>query len=326
MNENSITPAGNPATTAKLTTAEIAESVLGEIIWVSDDKGYCECPGKNRHTTRDGRRDCILYLDRVPTLHCVHGNCGPSLEAANKKLRDAILNNDPDQALKPRKLSAEEKRKLKERAENERIRQRAAKSLTQLIANNPWTYDQIITDSRVKVQGNEENHWRLLLARFKSEDVIWIGGVYDSGKPEHASHFRTAEQWLKESGKVGPFICPAVFKNTSIARSNENIVRRAFLVVESDTLSKNQVGSIFRWLRDQVKLDLVAIVDTAGKSLHGWFVYPDEEKVDELKWILPSLGCDPKLFTASQPVRLPGALRDGKYQKLVYLTAEVTNE
>jgi hypothetical protein len=71
-------------------------------------------------------------------------------------------------------------------------------------------------------------------------------------------------------------------------------------------------------------LELVAIVDTAGKSLHGWFRYPEHEfVVDDLKLVLPALQCDPKLFTPSQPVRLPGALRDGKYQKLVYLAGEV---
>jgi hypothetical protein len=104
------------------------------------------------------------------------------------------------------------------------------------------------------------------------------------------------------------------------------LVRR-FLVVESDTLAKDQVGAVFKWLRDKVGLDLVAIVDTAGKSLHGWFRYPAHEfEVEELKLVLPALQCDPKLFTPSQPVRLPGALRDGKRQKLVYLAKEVINE
>jgi hypothetical protein len=80
-------------------------------------------------------------------------------------------------------------------------------------------------------------------------------------------------------------------------------------------------------LTDKCGLDLVAVVDTVGKSLHGWFVYPEmEHVVDELKLVLPALQCDPKLFTASQPVRLPGALRNGSFQRLVYLAKEVTNE
>ena len=84
---------------------------------------------------------------------------------------------------------------------------------------------------------------------------------------------------------------------------------------------------MFKWLTDKCGLNLVAVVDTAGKSLHGWFIYPKEAHVvEELKLVLPALQCDPKLFTASQPVRLPGALRDGKFQRLVYLSKEVDCE
>jgi len=72
-------------------------------------------------------------------------------------------------------------------------------------------------------------------------------------------------------------------------------------------------------LKEEVKLNLRAIVDTAGKSLHGWFDYPADEIVADLKLVLPQLGCDPKLFTASQPVRLPGAVRNANYQRLVWL-------
>ena len=124
---------------------------------------------------------------------------------------------------------------------------------------------------------------------------------------------------LKQGTVPGPLTCPAAFKNSSHARSNDNVLTRRFLVVESDVLTKDQVGAIFKWLRHDAGQELVAIVDTAGKSLHGWFKYPPEDELEHLKAILPAYGCDPKLFTASQPVRMPGALRDGRYQKLVYL-------
>ncbi len=38
-----------------------------------------------------------------------------------------------------------------------------------------------------------------------------------------------------------------------------------------------------------------------------------------LKAVLHVFGCDPKLFTYSQPVRVPGAYRDGKLQRIVWL-------
>ena len=327
MTENIVNPASSTTNTAPLSATEIAENQLGEITWVSSAEGYCECPGKDRHSSKDGGKDCVVYLDRIPTLHCLHASCTPAIEEANRKLRAAILNGSKDNEGKPRRLTAEDKAKLMEGDRRERLRQRAAKSLPQVLANHQWTYDQIIADSPVELTGDERDHWRLLLKKFKPDDVIWIGDKFDSGKPEHAKYFKSSAQWLKEPSVSAQFICPATFKNNSTARSNENVLVRRFLVVESDTLAKDQVGAVFKWLRDKVGLDLVAIVDTAGKSLHGWFRFPQHEyEVDELKLVLPALQCDPKLFTPSQPVRLPGALRDWKRQKLVYLAKEVVNE
>jgi hypothetical protein len=40
---------------------------------------------------------------------------------------------------------------------------------------------------------------------------------------------------------------------------------------------------------------------------------------NRLKAGLEVFGCDPKVFTYSQPVRVPGAWRDGKLQRLVWL-------
>jgi hypothetical protein len=99
-------------------------------------------------------------------------------------------------------------------------------------------------------------------------------------------------------------------------------VERRFVVVESDLLTRDEVGAVFRYLVD-CGLELVAVVDTAGKSLHGWFEYPeDDEVMDELRLLLPALKCDPKMLTASQPARLPGAMRGEKRQKLLFLAEE----
>ena len=320
MSDAQKNPASSPDKTAPLSAAAFAEQIVGEIDWISPTEGLCECPGRNRHTSKDGRRDCIVYLDQIPTLHCLHASCSTEIQEANTRLRAAVLNPFGLAETAPRKLTAEAKARMAERAERERIRQRAAKSCRQVLEQFRWPYAEILADSPVAVQGNEPDHWRFLLQRFNPQDIIWIGDKFDSGKPEHSRHFKSAEQWLQKAVAPAPYICPAVFKNNCVARSNDNVIARRFLVVESDTLSKDQVGSIFRWLRDAAGLDLVAIVDTAGKSLHGWFRFPqDEQNVDHLKLVLPGFGCDPMLFRASQPVRLPGALREGKYQRLVYL-------
>ncbi len=319
---NLTLPTSSPAKPATKSATEIAEEMLGEIDWISPTEGHCDCPGKHRHSNRSGRRDCAVYLDHVPTIHCVHQSCSSIIEATNKKLRSATLNG----AKVEKRNIAEDKAARKAREEKERLRLRAAKSLPQMLVEFAWPYDQIISDSPVKIVENESDHWKMLLNQFSPDEVLWIGDKFDSGKPEHACHFKSATDWMKSKAAPGPFICPCTFKNTSQARSNENIVARRFLVVESDTLSRNEVGAVFRWLKDGCDLKLVAIVDTGGKSLHAWFEF-EEDLLDTQKLVLPALQCDPKLFTPSQPVRLPGKMREtGRYQKLVYLARKVSHE
>ena len=85
----------------------------------------------------------------------------------------------------------------------------------------------------------------------------------------------------------------------------------------SDSLAKLEVLAVFNWMRAFARLR--AVLDTGGKSLHGWFDFPAEQELRELRVILPALGCDPALFTASQPCRLPGARRGERWQCLLWL-------
>lgn len=168
--------------------------------------------------------------------------------------------------------------------------------------------------------------WRLLLSLFKSDDIIWIGrNTQHSANAQHGdewrafckTRFRSVADWLKEPSAPGLFTCPSTFKAGAHSRSNENVIIRRFLVVESDILNKNQVCAVFRWLEQFCRLR--AIVDTAGKSLHGWFTPPDSTTLDQLKIVLPAVGCDEALFRLSQPCRLAGANREGRIQSLLYL-------
>ena len=312
---------------APRTAAEIAASILGAIDWIVPTSGYCECPGKKMHSSKDGAKDCAVYLDRVPTVSCFHGTCKPAIDAANKRLRAAILNPTNDVEYVPRKPSAEERERLATRERNVRLQIRARKALDTILKKFRWTSDEMLAVSPVDVRVNVADHWRLLLSKYDLEDVIWIGERESSGRPEHAVNFRTVAEWLKCEWAPHSFVCPATFKNSSISRSNENVLARRFVVVESDLLTRDEVGAVFRYLV-KCGMKLVAVVDTAGKSLHGWFEYPDDEVLDELRLLLPPLKCDPKMLTASQPARLPGAMRGEKRQKLIFLAkeeAETTN-
>jgi hypothetical protein len=197
---------------------------------------------------------------------------------------------------------------------------RASSSLAPILKRFQWKYEEIKASSPSAISDDDvAGQWKQIVGIFKPGDVLWIGDTYDSGSSRHQANFKSVEEWLKAPTLAGQFTCPAAFKNASFSRSNDNVLQRRFLVVESDILSKDQVGAVFKFLRDEVGLRLRAIVDTAGKSLHGWFDFPKKAVLEELEIILPRLGCDPGLFRPSQPCRLPGAMRDGKFQRLIYL-------
>ena len=288
--------------------------VVGPVDWLSDTEGFCECPGRHLHTSREGRKDCKIYLQPVVTLSCFHGSCKVIVEENTKRLRRLELDG-----AKRGPLTKEQMAEIVKMQARERLRRQTASVKSRLLRDYSWPYARMCSDSAVPVPGDPAHHWRVILDLFDDDEHIWMGSIYDSGKPEHQRHFQTREQWAKSATAPGQFTCASSFKGDSFARSNDNVTRRAFLVVESDELDRDTIGSVFNWMREKVSMNLRCIVDTAGKSLHGWFEFPLPERLDELRIVLPALGCDPKMFGASQPCRLPGAMRDGKFQRLIYV-------
>jgi hypothetical protein len=262
-----------------------------------------------------------VYLDRVPTITCFHASCEDAVKAKNSELRRALANPVDLQVGGKGRKTPEEKARLAEFQRKESIRRRALASREQVLRDYRWPVAEICRQSPTPIPDQSREHWRLHLGLFRPEDVVWIGDIFDSGKPQHAANFRRRDEWIGFSSSPGSFTCPAVFKAGSVARSNDDVAARRFLVVESDILKKDEVGAIFRWMKEQAGLKLRAIVDTGGKSLHGWFDLPGESELQDLRLILPEWDCDPKLFTPSQPVRLAGVYRGEKsaWQRLLFL-------
>jgi putative DNA primase/helicase len=69
---------------------KIAGELLGEIDWTTETRGVCTCPGRYLHTTGDGAKDCEVYLDGAPTIHCFHNHCQGLCEGASHELRSRI--------------------------------------------------------------------------------------------------------------------------------------------------------------------------------------------------------------------------------------------
>ena len=296
----------------------IAERIIGPVDWVDSFTGFLECPGKDLHSTANGKKDCRININGAPTLYCFHQACGAVLGPLNTALRRAIPSGDARgyRPLPPKGPTPQEK-----------LARRATRALAGILEK----HSEPLEGSPTKLTGSIQGDALLFLELFQDDDVLWIGNTTDSGEDKEdrggqkrcRNHFVPVWHWQRRlSGRVPHpdwrLTCPSVFKPGAYHRSNNDVLASRFLVVESDTLAKPQAISVFQWLRGV--LPLRAVVDTGGKSVHGWFDYPQAAQLAELKVVLPKLGCDPKMFTPSQPCRRPGGLREnGNYQRLLWL-------
>jgi hypothetical protein len=303
----------------------IAESILGEIDWKDASTGFLRCPASDLHRNRHGKRDCWVKIDGAPTIKCMHSSCAGTIADKNKLLRSAIGKSECGANFQLRRSppTLAESQRERQRQKLDLLRRRTEASLGEIVAVNSCDVPDLWEASPVRLHRDAKDDWRLILQLFGAEDVVWIGDLRESGEPRHARNFRTVANWLKESEAPGQHVCPNPFKAGVCSRSAENVVAPRFLVVESDPpkgLLKNDFCSVLQWLKRFLRLR--AVVDTANKSLHGWFEYPASDVLRELRTILPALKCDGALFQQAHPCRLPGALRNGKRQHLIYLDLE----
>ncbi len=321
---------------------QVAAQVLGPIDWQSEVSGFCRCPGEALHTSGNGEKDCRVNVDGAPTIFCFHASCAPAVAAANHKLRSG-LGSSPWEITLPGgtvlrsgdvlqgdgtvlQASASAGGLARQAADGERqvlenVRALAERFKPELFGAFHWPMERILADSPLQVSEREpEEQFRAWLKLWPAHSTVWVGDVFSSGKPEHKTHFRPVAEWYQIGPVLGNFTCGSAFKPGSFQRSNETIDGHRFLVLESDTLSRDEVGAVFAYVRRRLRYKLHCIIDTAGKSLHAWFDAPRTRLHEgRLKAGLEVFGCDPKVFTYSQPVRVPGAFRDGRLQKLVWL-------
>jgi hypothetical protein len=320
----------------------VSEQLLGKIDWQTEVSGFCKCPGEALHTSHNGKKDCPVSVDGAPTIFCFHASCIAVVSQANRRLRRElgaspwelrlpdgrlmrsgdVLQKNGEIAARPHPgLLPQGERIAQERLLLETLRVNAERFRSDLFDFFRWPMAEILEDSPLLVaERDAEDQFRTWLKLWPACSTVWIGDVYSSGRPEHRTHFRTVGEWYQIGPVMGNFTCGSSFKPGSYSRTNQNLSGQRFLVVESDTLGKDEVGAIFAYLRRRLHYRLHCIIDTAGKSLHAWFDAPKNKVFESrLKAGLQVFGCDPKVFTYSQPVRVPGAWTDGKLQRLVWL-------
>lgn len=69
---------------------KVIEEVIGGVQWTSATRGICTCPGRHRHSTGDGERDCEILLDGDTWLHCFHASCAGIRKAVSAELRSRL--------------------------------------------------------------------------------------------------------------------------------------------------------------------------------------------------------------------------------------------
>lgn len=289
-------------------------------------QGRCTCPGVHKHTARSHRNDCWVFINGTPTVTCLHASCTADVADANDKIRSAwSLFQPPLDEI----AMAEAREKARKRHDMEA---KAAASLPEILKQYKWDLLDIEVSSKFRGAYSGKSTEIFLEKMFRPDEVVWIGEPDFSGQPHHECFFMPMQQWLR-SNQFSHYTTASTFKPGTYSRSNANVLTTPYLIVEGDKVlgepktdddkrkNKDACGAIFQWLRVRCGLRLRAVIDSGNKSLHGWFDYPDSAKLDELKIILPAMGCDRAMFKPSQPARLPGVIRDnGNEQKLLWIS------
>ncbi len=287
----------------------IAESILGSIDW-NGTWGYCACPGEGLHQSRSRVKDCRILIVGAATLFCFHSSCQEMRHDVQKTIRKAIF-----RAMKEGEIPLQKFKRPPAKVDHARaLRAKAKFYFDSILRDFQWPCQEIEADSPTKPPLDPMEQFHAHLDLFQGDDVVWIGNTFDSGEPSKVQHFQAVKDWKRFSSVPANFTCPSTFFEGTFKRSNSHVLKQRFLVVESDQLNFDEVGAVFRWLRDHMGLTLVTVIHSGGKSLHGWFVRPEEKLFQQLKIILPEFKCDPAMFKPAQPVRLAGAWREEKQQ------------
>lgn len=181
-----------------------------------------------------------------------------------------------------------------------------------------------------------------LQTAFLPDDLVWIGERTDPGIP--GVNIKTAAAWIehfKSGGTSGPFIIINPLSGNAAStrgsdamtfRGDGNVMEFRFCMAEFDNIPREE--QLCFWAA--VKLPIIALVDSGGKSIHGWIDVRKLAVVTTLaEWqqhikgrlyngSLVPLGVDPACSNPARLSRLPGHFRKEKnsYQKILWLSPE----
>lgn len=223
--------------------------------------------------------------------------------------------------------------------EEKQLRSNAKAAKEQILKEFAWPLEDILQDSPTPLGDylSAVEARLMIVTLFDPHSTIWIGGIHDSGRVKHSAHFQKASVWANLPDLPGSRITPSIFRSGEYRRQGNQVIERPYIVIEADeaigkkpdteeekTQNRLANAALIRWCRDGLRMELVAVVDTGNKSLHGWFRKPENPRVcHELEVIAIDLGIDHLFKSAAQPVRLPGFIHEksGRRSRLLWLKA-----
>ena len=224
-----------------------------------------------------------------------------------------------------------------------------------VVRNGKTTFQKIISQSKIheevdlwesspiQIMNDPDQDSRLLLKTlYQPDNLIFIGERHQPGIL--GATIRTTAEWIKHfqnDGTTAPHIIvnplsgkPALTKSgdKETLRGDACVKNFRYCLVEFDDMSRED--QIRFW--SAVKLPVVALIDSGGKSIHGWVdvrklskietqeQWESEIKVRLYERILKPLGVDGACSNPARLSRLPGHLRSEKkaLQKLLWLSSE----
>jgi hypothetical protein len=153
---------------------------------------------------------------------------------------------------------------------------------------------------------------------FKERELVCVAREKTKAATAPLAQFRGALASLQ-------FIVPSPMSSVSglnkqgrpSPRCLNNTGPRRFLIVEFDHGTKDEQAALLVYLA--TFLDLVLVVDSGGKSLHGWFrVRCSDDGLRPFMERAVRLGADSGMWVRCQLARMPGGLRENGARQVVH--------
>ena len=255
--------------------------------------------------------------DNSVRLNCQHGSCAKSVARLNAEIRANQWSAYYDRQIEMAPPIRTEEQIKAERDRQERARQ--AKNDVAKIAAKPLPLSELSASSPVSVSGlTPEEMMTAHLGLFDPNDLLWVAA---DPTRVFSTSFRKTKEWISQLPSASVFLSGSTYKDPFGSRRTANLDQTRFCVFEHDRFGKETTAAIFRHAEAQ-GMPLVAVVDSGGKSVHGWCL-ADENLLRWREFFLAA-GFDSKAMRPTQPVRLAGGKRVEEdkptaIQKLLYL-------